>query len=251
MSLTSMYWFGENTSDTFGDFRPEVHDSDGLLIQRSTGEWLWRPLAWSRQLQINVFADDHPKGFGLLQRDRDFNHYQDLEALYHNRPGVWIEPKWGFDKGAVHLVQLPTKDEYMDNVVAFWRPTDPPPVLEPVRVEYVLRWIGEATDLPPLGRCTYTRVDDQDKLYYRHYFLEFAAPPTAEWTPDEIPAVEAGSSTDAKISDVKIEWNDFNKTWRASFYASSPKYNKPHELTCRLVANGKPLTETWSYTWMP
>ena len=95
--MTSMYWFGENTSNTFGDFRPEVHDSDGLLIQRSNGEWLWHPLAWSRQLQLNVFADDHPKGYGLLQRDRDFNHYQDLEALYHKRPSLWVQPLNGFD----------------------------------------------------------------------------------------------------------------------------------------------------------
>lgn len=249
--LTSMYWYGENTSNTFGDFRPEVHDSDGLLIQRSTGEWIWRPLAWSRQLQVNVFADDHPKGFGLMQRDRDFNHYQDLEALYHKRPGLWVEPGWGFDKGAVQLVQLPTKDEYLDNVVVFWAPSEPPPVLQPVRMEYKLRWIAEASDLPPLGRCIATRVDEQDKPYYRHFFLEFAAPPGTPWKPEEVPVVDAGTSTDAALSDIKIEWNDFNKTWRVSFYASTPKNNKPHELFCRLTTNNQPVTETWSYTWMP
>jgi glucans biosynthesis protein len=249
--LTSMFWFGENTSNTFGDFRPEVHDSDGLLLQRSTGEWIWRPLAWSQQLQVNVFADDHPKGFGLLQRDRDFNHYQDLEALYHKRPSVWVQPHWGFDKGAVKLLQLPTKDEYLDNVIAFWTPAAPPPLLQPVRLEYTLRWLGDADDLPPVGRAISTRVDDQDKPYYRHFFIEFAAAPQAPWKAEEIPAPDIASSTGTAITESKIEWNDFNKTWRVSFYASTPENNRPHELTCRLLIGGQAVTETWSYTWMP
>jgi len=249
--MTSMYWFGENTSNTFGDFRPEVHDSDGLLIQNGRGEWLWHPLAWSRQLQLNEFADDHPKGFGLLQRDRDFNHYQDLEAVYHKRPSIWAQPLNGFDKGAVRLVQLPTKDEFQDNVVAFWTPAEPPPVLKPVEIEYVLRWFAEAQDLPPLGRCIATRVDDQDKPYYRHFFLEFWGGPLAQLKPGETPAAEVTSPTNAGIADVKMEWNDFNKTWRVSFYASTPENRKPNELSCKLVWNGEAMTETWSYTWMP
>ncbi|HEY5705076.1 MAG TPA: glucan biosynthesis protein G [Terrimicrobiaceae bacterium] len=249
--MTSMYWFGENTSDTFGDFRPEVHDSDGLLIQHGNGEWLWHPLAWSKQLQLNVFADDHPKGFGLLQRDRDFSHYQDLEALYHKRPGIWVQPLNGFDKGAVRLIQLPTKDEFQDNVAAFWTPAEAPPVLKPVEIEYVLRWFADAQDLPPVGRCISTRVDDQDKPYYRHFFLEFSGGKLAQLKPGETPTAEVSSSTGAGIADVKIEWNDFNKGWRISFYASTPESKKPNELSCKLLWNGEALTETWSYTWMP
>ncbi len=249
--LTSMFWFGENTSNTFGDLRPEVHDSDGLLIERSTGEWIWHPLAWAKQTQYNVFTDDQPKGFGLFQRDRDFNHYQDLEALYNKRPSLWVQPVRGFDKGAVKLIQLATNNEYMDNVVAFWTPSEAPPVRQPVRLEYVLRWINEADDLPPVGRCVSTRVDYQDKEYFRQVFLEFAAPPQAPWKPDEVPAVDCSSSTGAAISDVRVEWNDFNKTWRVSFLTSTPENNKPHELLCRLVRDGRPLTETWTYTWVP
>jgi glucans biosynthesis protein len=249
--LTSMFWFGENTSNTFGDFRPEVHDSDGLLIERSTGEWVWRPLAWARQTQFNVFEDDHPRGFGLFQRDRDFNHYQDLETLYHKRPSIWVQPVRGFDKGAVKLIQLATKNEYMDNVIAYWAPAEPPPVLQAVQLEYVLRWINEAGDLPPLGRCISTRVDEQDKAYYRHFFLEFAAPAQTPWKPEEAPAADCSSSTGAQITDVKVEWNDFNKTWRVSFLGSTPENNKPNEFLCRLVRDGQAVSETWSYTWTP
>lgn len=249
--ITSMYWFGENTSNTFGDFRPEVHDSDGLLMNRSNGEWVWHPLAWSKELQLNVFADDHPKGYGLLQRDRDFNHYQDLEALYHKRPSVWVQPLNGFDNGAVRLVQFPTKDEFHDNVVAFWTPAEPPPLFKPVELDYVLRWFGEAQDLPPMARCVLTRVDDQDKPYYRHFFVEFWGGPLAKLKPGEIPTAEVQSPTGAGIADVRVEWNDFNKTWRISFYASTPEDKKPNELSCRLLWNGEVMTETWTYTWMP
>ncbi len=246
--LTSMYWFGENTSNTFGGFRPEVHDSDGLQIQRGNGEWVWRPLSWSRQIQINVFADDHPKGFGLLQRDRDFNHYQDLEALYHKRPSVWVQPLWGFDKGAVRLVQLPTKDEFQDNVVAMWTPAEPPRPLQPVQIEYVLRWFGDASDVPPVGRCVSTRVDYQDAPYFRHFFLDFAGGGLKAGTP---PAADIRSMTDGVISEIRVEWNDFNASWRVSFVVSTAENHKPVEVACRLSAEGKPLTETWTYTWTP
>ena len=249
--LTSMYWYGENTSDTFGDFRPEVHDSDGLLLERSTGEWIWHPLSWSKQLQLNSFADEQPKGFGLLQRDRDFNHYQDLEALYHQRPSAWVQPVAGFGRGSVQLIQLHARNEFMDNVTAFWTPEKPPVLLQPVEIEYVIRWFSEAADLPPLGRCVLTRVDDQDKDYYRHYFLEFAGGPLAELKPGITPQADVQSLTGAGISEIKVEWNDFNKQWRVSFVASTPENRKPQELICRLTNDGKPLTETWSYTWLP
>lgn len=249
--LTSMFWFGENTGDTFGDFRPEVHDSDGLLMERSNGEWVWHPLSFCRQKQVNVFEDANPGGFGLMQRDRDFSHYQDLEAKYHERPGVWVQPLSGFDKGAVHLIQLPTRNEFMDNVVAYWSPEDVPGPLQAVRFSYKLRWLGEAADLPPLGRAISTRVDDQDKPYYRHFFVEFAGGPLRGLKPGETPGVDVSSPTGAQISDVKIEWNEFNASWRVSFYASTPENKAPHEFSCRLVRNGEAMTETWSYTWMP
>lgn len=249
--LTSMFWFGENTSDTFGSFRPEVHDSDGLLLHTSKGEWIWRPLSWSRQVQSNAFEDDHPKGFGLLQRDRDFTHYQDLEALYHKRPSVWVQPLNGFDKGSIHLVQLPTDNEFMDNVVAFWRPETAPPLLEPVEFEYILRWFGEAADLPPLGRCVWTRVDFQNETYYRQFFLDFAGGPLDRLGPNEPPVMEVSSPTGAAIAENQVQWNEYNRSWRASFLVSTPEKNKPVELVCRLVANGEPMTETWTYTWHP
>jgi glucans biosynthesis protein len=91
--LTSMYFFGENQRAEIEDYRPEVHDSDGLSVHSGTGEWLWRPLLNPKRLLVTSFALNNPQGFGMMQRGRDFSDYQDLEARYEKRPSVWIAPK--------------------------------------------------------------------------------------------------------------------------------------------------------------
>ena len=246
--LTSMFWFGENTSNTFGDFRPEVHDSDGLQLERGNGEWLWRPLTWSQQLQVAVFQDENPKGFGLLQRDRDFSHYQDLEARYHQRPSLWVQPagKWG--KGAIQLIQLPTNNEYMDNVIAFWQPDGG--LKKGVRTDlsYALSWFADNDAIPPLGRCLATRIDSQDADFYRTIVLEFAGGELSRLG-DALPVADVWIGKPGSISDVQVQKNSFNDTWRVSFVASSTQKNKPVELRCALTLDGRPLTETWTMTW--
>ena len=119
--LTSMYYFGENQRSGIDDFRPEVHDSDGLSIQAGTGEWIWRPLVNPKRLLVTSFAVTNPLGFGVLQRDRNFFDYEDLEARYETRPSAWIEPRGKWGAGRIELVQIPTPDETNDNVVAFLR----------------------------------------------------------------------------------------------------------------------------------
>ncbi len=89
------------------DYRPEVHDSDGLSIQSANGEWIWRPLVNPKRLLVTSFALTNPAGFGLMQRDRDFDHYEDLEARYDLRPSAWVEPKGRWGAGRVELVQIP------------------------------------------------------------------------------------------------------------------------------------------------
>ncbi len=122
--LTSMYWYGENERAKAADWRPEIHDNDGLSIWNGKGERIWRPLIDPPALQTNSFVDTNPKGFGLMQRDRDFNNYQDDGAFYDRRPGIWVEPKGNWGKGAVQLVEIPTDDETHDNIVVYWRPDD-------------------------------------------------------------------------------------------------------------------------------
>src|SRR5262249_39109828 len=138
--LTSMFWYGEDSHMAREDFRPEVHDSDGLLIHNGADEWIWRPLQNPKALRTASFADENPRAFGLLQRDRNFENYQDLEAMYNARPSAWVEPigKWG--RGSLRLVEIPTTDEFNDNIVAFWVPEKPPSPGEPVEIEYRLHW---------------------------------------------------------------------------------------------------------------
>ncbi|MGH7872017.1 MAG: glucan biosynthesis protein, partial [Candidatus Binatia bacterium] len=124
--LTSMYRHGENDRRMADDWRPEVHDSDGLSLLTGNGEWIWRPLVNPAGIRVNSYFDNNPRGFGLLQRDRNFDHYQDDGVYYERRPSLWVEPKpisggaWG--RGSVQLVELPAADETYDNIVAFWNP---------------------------------------------------------------------------------------------------------------------------------
>ena len=115
--LTSMFFHGENTNRWFDDFRPEVHDSDGLMMAFASGEWLWRPLDNPKSLDVSAFETENPKGFGLIQRDRDFDHYQDLETRQEERPSVWIEPGEGWGPGRVELVEIPTNADIHDHIV--------------------------------------------------------------------------------------------------------------------------------------
>lgn len=247
--LTSMFWFGENTNNTFGDFRPEVHDSDGLQIERGNGEWLWRPLSWSKLLQVAMFSDENPRGFGLLQRDRDFTHYQDMEAHYHERPSAWVRPKGDWGKGSVQLIQLPTDNEYMDNVVASWLPEGGLKKGERRDFDYSLTWFGESPEVPPLGRCLFTRVDYQDAPYYRMFVLDFAGGDLAKLPPDAAVTADTWIGATGGIKDVLVQKNSYNDAWRVTFIASSNDLEKPLEIRCALRSDGKPISETWTYTW--
>ena len=254
--LTSMFWHGENSRTTHRDFRPEVHDSDGLLLQRGSGEWLWRPLVNPDQLRVAAFADENPRGFGLLQRDRDFEHFQDLEANYHLRPSVWVEPVGAWGDGAVRLVEIPTPDETSDNIVAFWVPASLPPLDEPLEFEYRLFWSLEASRRPPAGYAAATRLSGvlkQPEL--TRFLVDFDGPylngqpadPTIE------PVVTVGAGAGLVPGTVTIQKNPNNGTWRVTFAVKPDGSGRAVELRCflRKTPHVGSLTETWSYLWNP
>ena len=115
-----MFLYGENTEKRHDDYRPEVHDSDGVLMVTHADEEIWRPLTNPARLQVTSLSDANPKGFGMLQRDGKWDNYLDAEANYHLRPGLWVTPEAGFEKGRLEVVEIPTKSEIHDNIVAFW-----------------------------------------------------------------------------------------------------------------------------------
>jgi len=147
--LTSMFWYDQADRAKATDWRPEIHDSDGLLILNGKGERLWRPLSNPAGPTANSFADRAPKGFGLLQRDRNHDHYQDDGVFYEKRPSLWVEPKGDWGAGAVTLIELSTTDETNDNIVAFWVPAAPARAGMHYELAYRLRWI--ATEPLPEG----------------------------------------------------------------------------------------------------
>lgn len=146
--LTSMFWYGEGDRAKAVDWRPEIHDSDGLAILTGRGERIWRPLDNPPGARIDSFADEDPQGFGLLQRDRAFDHYQDDGVFYERRPNLWIEPVGRWGRGAVTLFAMPTGGEIEDNVVAFWTPAARPRAGMRYDLDYRLHWTA---DEPPLA----------------------------------------------------------------------------------------------------
>jgi glucans biosynthesis protein len=155
--LTSMYFFGPESRAGIDDFRDAVHDSDGLRMVNGSGERLWRPLRNPSSVQTSAFADENPRSFGLVQRARDFEHYQDAEAHYEQRPSAWIEPGEGWGRGAVMLVEIPSGDEFADNIVAFWRPEAPLAAESEHRFSYRLTWAAEQPERQPIARVRATR----------------------------------------------------------------------------------------------
>lgn len=155
--LTSMYWFSETAKPTAIDWRPEVHDSDGLALWTGAGERIWRPLNDPQATRASAFADRTPKGFGLLQRDRVFDHYLD-GVYYDRRPSLWVEPMGDWGEGAVQLIEIPTDDEIHDNIVAAWVPKAPATAGSSFRFGYRLYWTATEPFVPPLALVQATRM---------------------------------------------------------------------------------------------
>lgn len=253
--LTSMFWFGEDTSNSYDDLRPEVHDSDGLMINRGNGEWLWRPLNNPKRIRTAAFSDENPRGFGLVQRDRRFESYEDLEAHYHERPSVWVEPVGSWGAGDVRLVELPTPNETEDNIVAFWVPAKLPPLDQPVRFDYKLHWFieGKGGRTPPAGYVQATRTGrsatHEPELV--RFWVDFTGTYLRNqcMSPDVSADISVGDG--AKLVHQSIEKNPYNGSWRVAFAIKPDGSGKPVELRCFLQKPPHILTETWSYLWNP
>jgi len=251
--LTSMFFHGENTPPVFEDFRPEVHDSDGLLLNFENGEWLWRPLGNPRALEIGGFHMLNPKGFGLVQRDRDFDHYQDLETRSELRPSVWVSPRGDWGDGQLELVQIPTKSDTNDNIVAFWTPTKPPKPGELVAFAYTMSWFDDDPARPPGGRAISTHRDRGTAEDAYRFVVDFAGK-KLDVLPENtvlrgVVSVASGEAS-AELIDQQVVRNPITKGWRLTFQVR-PKKKQPVELRAFLDKGGEALTETWSYALQP
>jgi periplasmic glucans biosynthesis protein len=253
--LTSMFLYGENSGNhRFDDYRPEVHDSDGLMTERGTGEWMWRPLVNPKELRVNRFMDERPRGFGLVQRDRDFNHYLDNDAHYERRPSYFVEPLGDWGKGGVELVEIPSEEEIHDNVVAFWVPEAPVQPQKPMTFSYLLSAYTGTTQWPPGGKVIAThfaRVVNGTTVApgVRRVIVDFAGG-DLDTLAGAQPVQAAASATGGEIDDVHVERLVANGVWRVSMRMKT-NGDKPIDLRCYLTLYGEALTETWTYLWAP
>jgi len=254
--LTSMFFHGENTdvaTREIVDFRPEVHDSDGLLVNTGTGEWIWRPLDNPRALHVSSSQTEHPKGFGLLQRDRDFASYQDLEARSELRPSAWVTPHGDWGKGRVELIEIPTRSDVNDNVVAYWVPADAPKPGTPYDVAYTVSWYGDDAKRPPGGRVLATRGDFGTVEDAHRFVVDFGGAPLEKIPADRVlrgVVSIAGGDDSATVLEQQVVKNDVTGGWRLTFQLR-PQHRGPIDVRAFLDSGGDTLSETWSYVILP
>lgn len=251
--LTSMFWFGENSERKFDDYRPEVHDSDGLLMKMENGETLWRPLNNASVMRHQRFATKNIRGFGLLQRDRDFSSYQDIFNHYQMVPSVWVEPHSLWGEGEVNLVELSTGYEGLDNIVAYWSPKELPKPLEPYKFAYTLYWTRETDRVFSENKVLATRIgaDSRDSKR-RQFSIDFGGPKVAVLAENDPPQAVASCSENGTITEAQVFRNPFNGTWRVILKMEPKPDNKaPIDIRCTLKKGEEVLTETWTYHWSP
>jgi glucans biosynthesis protein len=249
--LTSMFQHGENSGWSRDDFRPEVHDSDGLLMRTGADEWIWRPLANPPATRVSTFTDKSPRGFGLMQRDREYAHYDDLEANYHLRPSAWVEPVGDWGAGAVRLLEIRTPDETSDNIVACWVPAALPAIGQPFAFEYRLHWLAKADRLPPSGHVVSTRQGTVlDHPERRRFVVDFAGIPFDG--PQRDMRAEVTVVAGAKlVTTPGVQVVRPLGVWRVVFELVPDGSGRPVELRCYMRDGKDILTETWSNLWNP
>jgi periplasmic glucans biosynthesis protein len=253
--LTSMFLFGTDPSGhRFDDYRPQVHDSDGMMAQTGNGEWLWRPLSNPHELRINRFMDERPRGFGLIQRDRNFAHYQDPQARFQRRPSYWIQPLGDWGRGGAELVEIPTDEAIHDNIALYWVPTQPVTAGAALRFSYLLFAHADSPQWPPGGKVLATRIitattleqHDLSRSDARRVMLDFAG--------GDLDGLDAAQPLKALLTanggtteNVTVERLADSGIWRVSFLVMPTHPHETVDLHCFLQLYGESLSETWTY----
>ncbi|TVP52683.1 MAG: glucan biosynthesis protein G [Halomonadaceae bacterium] len=245
--LTSMFFFDPSNRAGFDDYRNAVHDSHGLKILQANGELIWRPLANPAQVQVSAFSADStaPEGFGLLQRQQDFARFNDAEARYHKRPSLWIEPQGDWGKGQVELLEIPTADEYHDNIVTYWQPTGGLAAGSEYHFQYRMHWGGESPLAPQPGRvietAAGTALSSDDKLFVIDYS-------DGRQIPDQDEVLIQAATSAGEITAVSGTLVEDTGHYRA-YVRLDPGEDHLAELRVTLEVDGEPWGETWLYRW--
>lgn len=255
--LTSMFYHGENSTKFFDDYRPEVHDSDGLLMQSADNKWVWRALNNPQTLSVTSFSYDSPKGFGLAQRDRTFNNYLDTEAYYHDRPSLWIEPQGDWGKGRVELVEIPTDTETNDNIVSYWVPEKPLKAGEELSFNYTLTTFNSTLSMQNKAQVLRTRIGSAalpgekspPPKSHRQFTVDFSGENINDLSAEL--KLEANLHLNSgEVRDKTVQQLPNNQGWRVAFKVA-PEGDKPVDMRLSLKLRDKEISEVWSYVWYP
>jgi glucans biosynthesis protein len=224
-----------------------------LLVETAAGEWLWRPLNNPAALSTVAFVEENPRGFGLLQRDRTFEHYLDAEAHYHQRPGLWVTPLGDWGKGRIELVEIPTDSETNDNIVAYWVPQKPVQAGQVLRFNYRLQTVNR--DPAHAGRARveatrngwgYTPGGEQPPRTLRQFIVDFSAADLQGLAQQQLQAdlsVMAG-----EYRDLAVKYLEDSGQWRVAFKVK-PDEDKTVDMRLFLTLHGRPVSEVWNYVW--
>lgn len=256
--FTSMFLFGENTQKRHDDYRPEVHDSDGVLMVTHAGEEIWRPLTNPSRLQVTSLSDSHPKGFGMLQRDGEWDNYLDAEANYHLRPGLWVTPEAGFEKGRLEVVEIPTNSEIHDNIVAFWTPEKPFVSGESLYFSYNLSTVEQNPFVSELASVVRTRqgaavlpgdeFEDASLNTTRQFSIDFSAPSGFSFNSDTTKLIVQASN--GQVSKQRMHPVADGAEIRATFFLK-PKEKQTVDMRAYIEQDGKRISEVWNYVYQP
>lgn len=255
--LTSMFWFGKNEDRPAGDPRPQVHDSDGLFLQTADGAQIWRPLQNPSGILNTDLPATKPVRFGLIQRERAIAAYEDFEARYYERPSAWVEPTGDWGSGSIRLVELPAKNEYGDNIVAYWLPDQKPEVGKAYEFAFRLVWSLEQPGDGKLARVLSTRTGNlpgggAGQLFW----IDFAGEDLGQRTPPEL-AADINIGPGAKLRHQTLIRHPGIDGWRVALQVENANPSiegetaKPVQLRVRLRDGYEPVSETWTYTWQP
>jgi glucans biosynthesis protein len=246
--LGSFFMTGQNRTRYFPDYRPQVHDSDGLLVEAGDGDWLWRPLVNpARTYRISRFPSAEGKRFGLMQRDREFGDYDDLGSRFERRPSYWVEPGENWGPGAVELLEIPTPNEFNDNMVAYWAPRNIPAPDQELHLTYRISASLAGPDEGPKLRVRSTRVRPESGDAPPRFVIDF--PGTAPYLADLSTAGSAKAQvSEGQVQNLIVQTNDASGGWQV-FFDLVGAADKRAELRLHLQSGNELESETWVYDY--
>lgn len=247
--FSSMYFFSPADHTRWDDFRPRVHDSDGLLIYTGAGDWIWRPLVTAGPILYSAFSDKSPRGFGLMQREHGYPTYQDINAGYDKRASAWVEPLSDWGEGTVDLIELPTNNEYADNIVAFWRPAEAMQPGETYHYRYRLSWIKDVPVKRNIATAHNTRAGKGQAPKSRYFIFDLSGGDLYTEAETEYWDFEVTAST-GLIWSYTVGPNPFVNGKRIAI-EFIPEGKQQADITFQISQSGTPLSERWVYRWAP